>query len=268
LFPNSLLLPLLKRRGQNQGFTLIELLVVIAIIAILASLLLPALASAKSAAEKAACISNLREIGIAIHVYADDYHGNIPWGPKAGPYLNPGNFYPSTGAPTTLLSLQSGEPVALGLLLKQHLASQPRVLFCPGRDQRVDAEAEIRKVGLRQAQGSYFYRHNGNTSLTDDPNATQPLNIKLSNLGTNRLGSHIRALAMDSQYIVSPDMAIFGVKLNTHHQRRVVNVLYSDGSVSAKSNRDGRYSIDLVNATGIHRSFDMILQKFEFADGE
>ena len=255
-------------RTQREGFTLIELLVVVAIVALLASLLLPALASAKGAAEKAGCISNLREIGIAVHVYADDFNGNIPWGPKAGPYLNPGNFYPSTGAPTTLLSLQSGEPVALGLLVKQHLATQPRVLFCPGRDQKVDAAAEVAKVGKRQSQGSYYYRHNSKVGLTDDPNETQPLNIKLSNLGTNRLGGPISALAMDSQYIVSPEMAMFGVRLNTHHKRRLVDVLYSDGHVSAKNNRDGRFSIDLVNATGIHRSFDLILQRFEEVDSE
>jgi prepilin-type N-terminal cleavage/methylation domain-containing protein/prepilin-type processing-associated H-X9-DG protein len=250
----------------RQGFTLIELLVVTAIVALLAALLMPALASAKLAAGKAGCISNLRQIGIAIHAYADDFNGNIPWGPKAGPYLNPGNFYPSTGAPTTLLSLQSGEAVALGLLLKHHLTSQPKVLICPGVDQKLNAEVELAKVGVRQAQGSYFYRHNSKTGLTDDPTEPLPLNIKLANLGTNRLGGQIRALAMDAQYLVSPDMGIFGVKPHTHHRQRIVNFLYSDGHVSTRDNRDGRYSIDLVNASGIHRSFDMILKRFEDAD--
>jgi prepilin-type N-terminal cleavage/methylation domain-containing protein/prepilin-type processing-associated H-X9-DG protein len=65
-------------RIRNTGFTLIELLVVIAIIAIIAALLLPALAKAKESARSIQCLNNLRQISLAVRLYADENDDTFP----------------------------------------------------------------------------------------------------------------------------------------------------------------------------------------------
>jgi len=65
--------------ARRRGFTLIELLVVIAIIAILAAILFPVFAQAREAARKTQCISNMKQVGLALTMYAGDYEETLPW---------------------------------------------------------------------------------------------------------------------------------------------------------------------------------------------
>src|SRR5436190_15390928 len=63
---------------RRKGFTLIELLVVVAIIVILAGILYPVFAATRRAAYNAACLSNLKQIGLAVSMYAQDYDEAFP----------------------------------------------------------------------------------------------------------------------------------------------------------------------------------------------
>lgn len=70
---------LLYSHRKTRGFTLIELLVVIAIIAILAAILFPVFAQARESARKANCVSNMKQIGLGLLMYAGDYDETLPW---------------------------------------------------------------------------------------------------------------------------------------------------------------------------------------------
>ncbi len=207
---------------RRTGFTLVELLVVIGVIALLIGLLLPALAAAREESKRVKCLSNLRQMLIAVNVYADNSKGSYP---PAYWYSGSGPTFAETDWDFTTTMSPSGAVTTPGLLWDA--IGQTAVQQCPSFD------------GNSNTSGNPFTGYNYNTStIGHGEYETIPLPAKLTDV-SNTTGC---ALFGDGQYAAgadkfmrSPqpadDIGFFARTAGTQgfRHREATNVGYCDG---------------------------------------
>jgi prepilin-type N-terminal cleavage/methylation domain-containing protein len=127
------------RLTRRQGFTLIELLVVIAIIGVLIALLLPAVQKVRESAQRIRCGNNLKQIGLAVHLYHNDFDrlpparnwdSGVSWAVILLPYLEQNDFYNQWN----LLLPYASQPGGANLW-----QTPVKVYFCPARRDSMDS---------------------------------------------------------------------------------------------------------------------------------
>ena len=143
---------------KNHAFTLIELLVVIAVIAVLMAILMPALQQARNQAKRTACCSNLKQVGTAMHMYADAWNGAVlPYTGRNGEPAIPEDREPWLGVVVYTPSHPKNKgddyyPMHLAILYEEQLIKEPKVFYCP-------AQPRLSNYPLRYDYG--FYTQNG-----------------------------------------------------------------------------------------------------------
>jgi len=180
---------------QRQGFSLIELLVVIAIIGVLASLLLPVLSRSKERARRTACLSNLRQVLVAAHLYAADSDGLLPKGGTDFP--NPLDTH------TPILSTRTKE-----VMLRY--ASPLKVFDCPNLARNFETDKNWRNhefYGV--AIGYHYLGGQDNTPWEPVGNITNTWISpqKMSDRPTLELAADLNVCSYSFQRILAPHAA-------------------------------------------------------------
>ncbi len=193
-------------RRSQRGFTLIELLVVVAIIAVLASILFPVFQRARESARRTKCAANLKQLGLALQMYASDYDDLIP---------------ATFGAPHHMIWRDDLGAVAHGRLMPY--VRNLSIFFCPtatGVKEDSNPGGRGWGGGLGGAWCNYLYRNaQADSSIVLDDNEGLAMMMDYNNPGESGTASK-------------------------SHNEDFVNILWADGHVKGYSNSDRSLSIE------------------------
>jgi len=234
---------------SRRAFTLIELLVVVAIIAILAALLLPALRNAREAARKAQCANNLRQLGTAYMMYADDYDGwmnsyfvtptpdRIPiWIDQIGPYVG-AKFIPYVYVPGPGYA-NAASPICQAFICPSAVTDPNTTLFRPWANRELEwsyarcdtANMKANSVYASDPSGGYSsaygYFYSKREWIKD------PANVTL--LVDNRRGATARkSPTINSQKTYGRWPIYDSNQWESYRHNNSCNVLFFDGHVGS-----------------------------------
>ena len=212
-----------------HGFTLIELLVVISIIALLIALLLPALTKAKEAGRLTVCRNNLHQMGLGVHLYAQDYDDQVPSFYISQIYTPQlvGTFGPSSVS----------VPAGYGLLFDQHYVESPEAYYCPSQSGVIDFDS---------ATNPWFWDHPTYDGYTYGSYYYFTPTAPISTAGNSYPDEPVMLRDVDATDAAIMSDAITGPSLFVHGG---FNVLYGDGGVTLWRDPANLY-LDMVLARG------------------
>ncbi len=227
-----------RRTSRGTGFTLVELLVVIGIIALLISILLPALNKARAAANRTACLSNIRQLAVGTHMYAQEYRGwlmptkqqNARW----NEYWDTHQFYYfdfGTQGDQALLGPDGGI-AGLGHLYKTGILRDGRLFYCPvqlSTNLTLDAYEPWLTPQPHPSQGAvvrvgyYFNPHTTDRSGKRTNSVPQP-----------RVYTRLSQMKNDKVLLVE---VLNSQSLTAHHNPDGWSVAFADGSARFVSDK-------------------------------